>query len=319
GFVNGILPKNEDNYNGLARKVVWGKYLSDHDQGVLVAQDLARYLGIIRIDTEIVFSADSSEQKTEDKITLLNDTLTIIGSGYQGITAAGKFAVTGILKFPTSQENGSMIYMTLENAQYTFSPYVPDLVTSVAIDLENRLELNETEAQLKASLNPSNYDVMLWSDMMKEIVQGIQSDNISGLVMLGILYMIVGFGLLGTVLMMTMERRREMAVMIAVGLQRTQLALILSIESIVLGVLGVLGGILFSYPFIYYLYLHPIPLKNELADMMNSYNMEPVIPFSMNFSIFYYQALVVFGITLLIALYPLVTAFRLKLIQAFHK
>lgn len=317
-LISGIIPSIEDEYRGLTNKLVWGNYLSDNDNGVLIAQDLARYLGIIQIDKEIVFSADSLEQSTFEKITLLKDTLTIFGSGYQGITAAAIFPVTGILKFPTPQENSGLVLMTLENAQYMFSPYVPNLVTSIAIDLKDRDKMEETQKEIQSLLS-GKYDVMLWGEMMKELVQSIQSDNVSGIIMLGILYMIVGFGLLGTVLMMTMERRREMAVMIAVGLQRSRLAIILIIESIILALLGVFVGILISYPFVYYLFLNPIPLEAEMAEMMASYNMEPVIPFSMDFSIFYNQALVIFILALLIALYPLFTAFRLKLIQAFHK
>ncbi|MBE0653438.1 MAG: ABC transporter permease, partial [Bacteroidales bacterium] len=317
-LVSGIIPKIEDQHRGLTKKLVWGKYLTDNDNGVLIAEDLARYLGIISIQNEIVYSADSLQQNTIEKITLLNDTIALIGSGYQGITAAALFPVAGILKFATPQENNSLIFMTLENAQYTFSPYVPNLVTSIAIDIKDKDKLEETRSQIQAAIG-NKYDVMLWSEMVKEIVQAIQSDNISGLVMLGILYMIVGFGLLGTVLMMTMERRREMAVMIAVGLQRSRLAFILVVESIVLAILGVIAGILISYPFIYYLYLHPIPLKEELATMMAQYNLEPVIPFSMEPSIFYNQALVIFILALVIAFYPLISAFRLKLVQAFHK
>jgi len=317
-FISGIIPAVEDEHQGLTKKIVWGNYLSDQDNGVLIAEDLARYLGIIKVDKELVYSADSLERNTLETITLLQDTIAIIGSGYQGITAAAIFPVRGILKFPTPQENSSLIFMTLENAQNTFSPYVPNLVTSIAIDLEDKEKMEETRAQIQSQIS-DKYDVMLWGEMMVEIVQGIQSDNVSGIIMLGILYMIVGFGLLGTVLMMTMERKREMAVMISVGLQRSRLAIILVMESVVLAILGVIIGILISYPFVFYLYLHPIPLEDELAEMMATYNMEPVIPFSMDFSIFYNQALVIFILALLIALYPLVTAFRLKLIKAFHK
>ncbi len=317
-LISGIIPDIEDLHQGLKKKIVWGSYLSDNDKGVLIGQDLARYLGIIQVEKEIIYSVDSLEQTTIEKITLLNDTLAIIGAGYQGNTAAAIFPVTGILKFATPQENTSLIYMTLENAQYTFSPYVPNLVTSIAIDLEDKNELEQTQSDIQLILN-NKYDVLLWGEMLIEIVQGIQSDNVSGIVMLGILYMIVGFGLLGTVLMMTMERRREMAVMISVGLQRSRLAIILVVESIILAILGVIAGIFLSYPFIYYLYINPIPLEDEMAEMMASYNLEPVIPFSMNFSIFYNQALVIFILALFISLYPLFTAFRLKLIKAFQK
>lgn len=317
-LIIGILPDIENEHRGLAKKLVWGNYLNINDNGVLIAEDLARYLGVIQVETETAYSADSLEQKTIEKITLLKDTLVIMGSGYQGITAAAIFPVSGILKFATPQENGSLIYMTLPNAQSTFSPYIPNLVTSIAIELNDNDKIEETRAAILSNLN-NKYDVLLWSEMLKEIVQSIQSDNVSGIIMLGILYMIVGFGLLGTVLMMTMERRREMAVMISVGLQRDRLAIILVIESIILAVLGVIVGIFLSYPLVYYLFLHPIPLSGELADMMATYNLEAIIPFSLDFSIFYNQASVIFIVALVVALYPLITAYRLKLINAFHK
>jgi ABC-type lipoprotein release transport system permease subunit len=317
-LVIGVNPEIEDKHQNLSKKIVWGNYLAENENGVLIAHDLAKYLGLIKVEKVIIYSSDSLSKETIEIIEVLNDTLVLIGSGYQGITAAALFPLTGILKFATPQENGSLIYMTLENAQSTFSPYVPNLLTSVAIDIYEKEKMEQTRNEIRAQLN-DKYDVMLWGEMLVEIVQGIQSDNISGIIMLGILYMIVGFGLLGTVLMMTMERRREMAVMISVGLQRTRLALILVVESVILAIIGVIAGILISYPFVYYLYLNPIPLKNELADMMASYNMEPVIPFSLEFSIFYNQALVIFIIALFIAIYPLATAFNLKLIKAFHK
>ena len=317
-LVIGVLPKVENEHRGLAKKLVWGNYLRENDDGVIIAQDLARYLGIIQVDKEIVYSPDSLEQTTIEHITLLNDTIAIIGSGYQGITAADIFPVRGILKFGTPQENGSLIYMTLANARYTFSPYVPNLVTSVAIELNDIDEIEETRTEIQKQIG-DKYDIMLWSEMLVELVQSIQSDNVSGIIMLGIIYMIVGFGLLGTVLMMTMERRREMAVMISVGLQRSRLAIILFVESIILAILGVVVGIAISYPFVYYLYLHPIRIEGEMTEMMTNYNMEPIFPFSMDFSIFYTQALVVFILALVIAIYPLVTAFRLQLIKAFHK
>jgi len=317
-LIIGINPEIENEHRALAKKLVWGNYLKENDPGVLIAEDLARYLGIIQVDIENTNSTDSLEQKKTEKISLLKDSLVVIGSGYQGITAAAIFPVSGILKFATPQENGSLIYMSLPNAQATFSPYVPNLVTSIAIELNDKDEIEQTRAEILSHLN-KKYDVLLWSEMLKEIVQSIQSDNISGLIMLGILYMIVGFGLLGTVLMMTMERRREMAVMISVGLQRSRLAIILVIESIILAIIGVIVGIILSYPLVYYLFLHPIPLKGELADMMATYNLEAIIPFSLDFSIFYNQALVIFIIALAIAFYPLITAYRLKLVKAFHK
>ena len=69
-----------------------------------------------------------------------------------------------------------------------------------------------------------------------------------------ILYMVVGFGILGTIIMMIAERTRELGVTIAVGMQKLTMSFILYIETILTGLLGTAAGIIGSIPIITYFY-----------------------------------------------------------------
>ena len=80
--------------------------------------------------------------------------------------------------------------------------------------------------------------------MNPELVQQIQSDQAGGFIMLGMLYLIVGFGVLGTLIMMTTERRREFGVMVSVGMQKCRLGLILSIDMLIMGLIGGASGVI---------------------------------------------------------------------------
>jgi len=102
-------------------------------------------------------------------------------------------------------------------------------------------------------------------------VQQIQGDSQTGIATLAMLYFIIFFGIFGTVLMMIAERTREFGVLISIGMQRSRLKRIITIEMILLGILGLIGGLLASAPFIMYFYYHPILLKGELAKMMEDY------------------------------------------------
>jgi ABC-type lipoprotein release transport system permease subunit len=66
---------------------------------------------------------------------------------------------------------------------------------------------------------------MAWQEMMPELVQAIQADSAGGQIMLFILYMVITFGMFGTVFMMTAERKYEFGVLISIGMRRGQLAL----------------------------------------------------------------------------------------------
>lgn len=316
-YIIGTQAKNEDSHTGLSKKIIWGHYLDEGESGILIAENLAKYLKLAEIQ-ETKYTDEQGNEKTKKKVTMLEDSLVIISSGYQGISANGLFPIAGIVSLPTPQENSSLIYMNLNTAQDLFSPYIPNLVSTVSLDLNNPKIMDKTMKLLRTELD-DNYELMTWEEMLTELVQEIMADNASGILMLGLLYIIVGFGLLGTVLMMTMERRKEMAVTISIGMHRSRMALILWIETLLLGITGVIIGELISLPFIYYLFKNPIPLTGELATMMESYNMEAIMPFSISPDLFLNQGIIVFIISLVASFYPIITVYKLKLVEAFHR
>ena len=58
--------------------------------------------------------------------------------------------------------------------------------------------------------------IMTWKETLPEIEQTITADSAGGLIMAFILYVIVVFGMFGTVLMMTEERKYEFGVLISI-------------------------------------------------------------------------------------------------------
>jgi len=148
------------------------------------------------------------------------------------------------------------------------------------------------------------------------MVNAIEGDNVSGQFMLGILYVVVGFGILGTILMSTMERRKEFGIMVAVGMRRSKLAIIVFIETLIISLIGIAAGVLASLPVITYFYHNPIPLTGDAADAMIEYNMEPVMPVLLEPGYFIAQAVVVIIITMLTLIYPMTVIGRFKIINA---
>jgi ABC-type antimicrobial peptide transport system permease subunit len=157
---------------------------------------------------------------------------------------------------------------------------------------------------------------MSWAELQPELVSMIEGDRAGGIIMKGILYMIITFGIFGTILMMISERSRELGVMIAIGMQRFRLGSILFLETLYMGVLGAVAGIAVSIPLAFYFYKNPIPLTGDAGQTMIDMGIEPYMYFSMQPEVFYTQALVVFFITLIIALFPIYKSFTLKLTKA---
>ena len=157
---------------------------------------------------------------------------------------------------------------------------------------------------------------MTWDEMQPEIVQMIEADRSGAVVMKGVLYIIIGFGILGTITMMLSERLREMGVMVAIGMQRVKLGIILFYETILIGLVGVITGFIASIPVISYMVSNPVELTGDAAKTMIDMGIEPYMYFSWLPSVFYNQVITVFVITALIGILPLVRTFKLNVSQA---
>ena len=288
--VIGIDPVTENVVTGLKKRVVSGRYLQKGDRGVLVGKDLANYLQLKE-----------------------GDTLVLLGLGYHGVSAAGKFPVTGILDFPFPEFNRQFVYMTLPAAQDFYS--ADSLITSMVLMIKDQYQLPKTQRALRKVVH-APYGFMSWDEMQPALVQMIASDRGGGKIMKDILYMIIAFGVLGTVMMMISERKRESGVMVAIGMQKSKLSSILFIETLYMGFLGVLAGVLGSLPIIAYYFQHPIRMSGAAAESIIQMGLEPYFYFSWMPKVFYNQAITILILTFFIAFYPFFKSRNLRVSKA---
>ncbi len=288
-MVNGVEAEKEALMTGLDAKVVDGAY--DLSSGALVASGLADFLKVG-----------------------VGDTLILISQGYHGVNAVGAYPIAGLVKFPVPDLNQGAVYMSLPEAQRFYG--AEGLVTSCALLLESPKYMEETQQLIEASLDGTELTVMNWQEMMPELVQGIELDYYGGLIMIGILYLIIGFGIFGTFLMMTKERTYEFGILTAIGMKKPRVQLMVALEIFLLTFLGVILGLIVSAPIVVYFYLNPIQIVGEAAKAFENFGYEAIIPFSMDPVVFYYQGVVIFVLTLLLGIYPILYIKHLETIKA---
>jgi len=209
--------------------------------------------------------------------------------------------------------HGVMADMDIKTCQSFFS--ADNMISSLVMMVPDHYHLPKAMKHLKMEIK-SPYMVMSWDELQPELVSMIEADKAGGVFMKAILYMIITFGIFGTILMMIAERKREMGVMVAIGMQRAKLGVILFFETLFMGLLGALAGLLASIPITYYFYKNPVALTGEAAKTFIDMGIEPYMYFSMHPQVFYIQALTVFIITIVIALFPIYKAFTLELTKA---
>lgn len=289
-MVLGIEPEEEDRITAISKKIKSGSFLRKGDKGVVLGRGLANFLNLT-----------------------VGDTLVLIGQGFHGISANGLFRIKGIMEHPNKEFDKRMVFMDIENAREFYSAY--GLSTSLVIMTGDHYQVDHLKQQIGSMLIPGQ-TVLTWNEMQPEIEQLIQSDRGGGIIMLGILYLVIAFGMFSVIMMMVKERRREFGVIHAVGMKKKKMAVVVFFETLFIGIIGCLTGIVISYLFCLWFFYHPLPLTGEMATATVQYGMEPYMFFSIRPSLFYNQVILVFLISIFIAIFPVYSIYRLKITSA---
>ncbi|OIP00118.1 MAG: hypothetical protein AUJ98_08980 [Bacteroidetes bacterium CG2_30_33_31] len=290
-FIQGINPEKDDAMTHISKQLISGNYINSKSKGIVVTSGLASFLG-----------------------SRVGDTLVMISQGYHGISAADQFPILGIVKLPSPQLDNRLIIMPLELVREFTS--AQGLVTSLTVNIDDRANIERITKALKSKFKGHSLSVLKWTEMNKTLEQQIASDNASGIIMLLILYMVIFFGILGTVIMMTSERMKEFGVMVAVGMKRIKLILLMLLETLFIGLVGLLSGIATTIPIILYFYSHPIRLGGEMAKTYEAYGLEPLLGFSIDPMILINQFYSVLLLLLITLIYPVLKISKLNIINA---
>lgn len=284
-------------------KVKFNKY----GNGVLVAYKLAQYLELN-----------------------VGDSIILMGQGFHGTSAVGKYKIAGFLKFPGEGFNNRFIYMPIHTAEILTNAYeikgtdttfyvnyvAVNTVFQASIRPKDYQKILNVKNEIEKQLNNKMLTVVGWHNLNKDIIQGIEMDNNSGKIIIFILYLIISFGVLGTVMMMIAERKREFGVMMALGMRRRKLSAIVSLEMFFMGFIAALLGLLATAPLIWYGSLHPFRLTGDMAKSMQAYNMDPVLPLQTLGAYMFYQLGVVLIIVLIVLIYALLKIRKMKVIDS---
>ena len=295
-LVSGIEPEKEKQLISLDKRVSQGVY-PNHETPLypiaLIGEGLANRL------------------KTH-----LNDTILLLGQGYHGSLAAGKFIIKTILKFGAPELNANILFITLPEARKVFGN---DLLTTSFVVLPNSIpEASILTGKLSHAIG-KEFEVMEWPQMLPEVDQHIRTDKGSLFIISLVIYLLVASGMLGTLFMMIAERQREFGILIALGMQRRILFMVLVLESLLEVILGVSIGILLSIPSVWLLKVHPIRFGEDLSEMFIRYGFEPIFPASLKAEIFIQQAELMIGLALVISLLPLLKVLSLDPVKAIKK
>lgn len=290
-FVLGIDVNAEHQMNDLKNRLTTGDFFTPGSGGAVIGEGLASRLELA-----------------------VGDTLVLLGQGRFGMTASGIFPVSGLINHPVRDMNNQLVYLSLEDAQWLVS--AEGHITSLLVMPGSVSEAESVAASLRVDFDGSEYKIFTWRELIPELVQALEFDRAGTKLYMGILYIIIGFGIFGTILTMTLERMREFGILLSVGMHRIKLATVVFLETFFMSIMGVLSGFGLGLIILWYFRENPIRLTGDAAEIIMDYGMDPIMPTAIAPDIFIWQGLIVFTLTLIICLYPAVKISTLNILDA---
>jgi len=215
----------------LHEKVVDGEWLASDEREIVIGVDMAKTLDI-ELGDKLVYMGQNGSDEVQSRL----------------------FRVRGLFRTGSAQFDGRLAFAHLGAVQEIMGG--GDVANMVTLHMADADDAFEAAPRLEALLARPELDVRHWKDALPELFAIIQVDRGSGDVMLAIIGLIVAFGVLNTMMMAVLERTREFGVMLSLGMKPRQIAWLVLLEGLVLGLLGAIVGLLFglalSWPIVTY-------------------------------------------------------------------
>jgi len=282
----GVDPEHEPVTNRLVRVMSRGRYLTSADQGALVLGDaIARRLSA-EVDDEIFAS--------------------VVGPG--GDIENTMFRIVGIVATGSDVADEMVCQVTLDD----LSRFTRRLgAGEIAVTLSDWERTDETRDVLLASL-VSGDDVMSWEELNPDFKAHMRQDQASARVVSAIILLIVLLGVTSAQLAAVLERRREFAVLSALGMPTWTMVRLVLFEAVVLGFIGGFAGLALGGPLVWRLAETGIDFSAWMGGgfAFGSALVEPIIYVDFGWWMVPYVFLVALGATIVASLYPATFAAR---------
>ena len=291
--INGIDRAMENKVSGLAEKIREGKEFDPHKKNqVLVGKKMA----------------DKMKLKPGGKLVL-----TFTDADANLISAA--FRVAGIYQSENTPMDERNLYVQQTELNQLLN--LGTEVHEIALILQQDAMTLPTTRRLQQQY--PNVLVEPWQNLSPETELMIDTVDITSYIIISIILFALAFGIVNTMLMAILERTQEIGVMMALGMNRLRLFLLVFLETVLLTLIGTPLGLGIAWIVTTYYNRHGLNLENMGKEMMNSFGFSTLI-----YPEFPAEKLAaIMGIVLFTALasciYPAIKALQLQPIEALRK
>jgi lipoprotein-releasing system permease protein len=232
-LIKGVMPEQEERVSDILHFVSQGSAaplssatVPGSQPPILLGKDLAESLGAT-VGSIVMVTSPQGE-------------LTPVGilPKYQ------RFQVVGIIHSGFYEYDSAWAFTRLDDAQHLFGE--PDIVSVLAFKVDDLNAAESIAAQLEQAAG-KGFSTTTWMAQNRELFRALKEEQIVTFIVLALIVLVAALNILTSLTMMVMEKTRDIAVLMAMGVRRGQIRRIFMMQGLLVSVIGTILGLVLGY------------------------------------------------------------------------
>ena len=213
-----------------------------------------------------------------------------------------RFRVVGIFDSGFYDYDASWAFVRLNDAQQLFG--LGDLISVIEFKIDDIYNADKISRELEDAAGPG-FIATNWMEQNRALFKAIKTERLVTFIAIGLIVLVAALNILISLIMMVMEKTRDIAVLMSMGTRKAQVRNVFVAQGVLIGIVGTAIGLLAGYAITYLGgHYHLIALSPEVYSI-------DYVPFAPRLSDGILVALVAVGVSFIATLYPSWSASRI--------
>jgi len=288
--VTGIIPEDEKQVTNLYTRLIEGTYFDEGKRNPIV---IGKKL------------ADKLKVKLKSKVVITLQDM-------QGNMTGAAFKVEGIFETSNTAFDENCVFVRNDDISRVMA-MDPNSCHEIAVLLDNNEKLDLADQTIQSKL--PGLDVKTWREIMPDVSLVESSFGLTMMIFIGVILLALLFGIINTMLMAVLERTKELGMLMAIGMNKFRVFMMILLETVMLSLVGGVFGIMLGWLLNLYFGVKGIDL-GAWSTAYKSMGFDTLVYTKLSWSISFEIAIMVIVTGIIAAIYPAMKALKLKPAEA---
>lgn len=218
--INGVMPGDENLLTNLSGKIIRGNYFNPAKTNEIILSERVRKKLKLNLNKKAILTFQDTD----------------------GNLASAAFRIKAIYKTINAPYDDTNVFVKITDVDSLGG--IPNEINEIAVLLKASKSLEESQNKLKQKFPKT--EIQNWKEIAPELGYTVSVGDKMMFIFMGIIMLALGFGIVNTMMMAVLERTREIGMLMALGMNKFKIFMMIVLETFFLILAGCPIGILLA-------------------------------------------------------------------------